>query len=36
LENQGRFAPTPGSSFLIAHICSESSSRMSLGPVFES
>src|SRR6185437_7237335 len=34
LENQGRLALTPGSSFLIAHICSESSSRMSLGARF--
>lgn len=27
LQNQGWFAPTPGSSFLIAHGSSESSSR---------
>jgi hypothetical protein len=27
LENQGRCALTPGSSFLIAHDCSESSTR---------
>ena len=34
LENQGRFALTPGSSFLIAHDSSESSTRMAPGAYF--
>ena len=33
LENQGRCALTPGSSFLIAHFSSESSTRMRPGPL---
>jgi hypothetical protein len=35
LENQGRCALTPGSSFLIAYLTSETSSRLRLGPVAE-
>lgn len=35
LENQGRCALTPGSSFLIAHVSSESSFRRLREPTFE-
>src|ERR1700730_14069421 len=35
LENQGRCALTPGSSFLITHDCSESSFRRLREPTFE-